>query len=642
MLSNLNSRLTKTNEQHTNLITQIQTQNSFSTSQVIPLKLEITRLQQELDAITSHSNAMEEQLNARSSALATARNEHAKELRLVQTQSDEKQWELEKRDRDLSSTKRHFELAQSEIERMRNVLHQKECVFIEQREMMEQDLNKERELVSLKEQAMLLARDQRDAAVQELNDIRAIAQEAAEREGRLESELESRLRDEIENAVRLIKEEEEGKRAILADRLRAAEQEKKTLEEDVLSKSPLKRRRMIQGAATPLAITDGSDGPLSLTDLYTRLAETEDELRAEQHENKKLKIIIDRIHRDVAAKTPIFQQKQIELENALEELDENRERLDHARREVVDIRADNHDLELKNQEMERECKEMKRENHDLALQVQRLLQRGMSEGMTDDSVTFDSIKTLQEQNQKLLRNHHAMSEKITELESHINNNPEKIELDQLKEEVVNLREEREKQSKLVAGIVHQRDLYRALVAKNDAALVENDAGSQLALADARAEQLPTLEAKNRELVEESSKLRADVSTFKYEKEALEGRLARVDAHAEELTTSNERMRGELTAANSTIARMEADVSQYRGRCERLEASLDAMKDEKESEASRRNRMEELNSKLQTHLDGARSTLAKHQQQFESVSYPLCYLLRCRVLCSLFIATVPIF
>lgn len=131
-----------------------------------------------------------------------------------------------------------------------------------------------------------------------------------------------------------------------------------------------------------------------------------------------------------------------------------------------------------------------------------------------------------------------------------------------------------------------------------------------------------LEAKNRELVEESAKLRADVSTFKYEKDALESRLARIDAHADELTASNERMRGELTAANATIARMEADVSHYRGRCERMEVSLDAMKDEKESEVSRRNRMEELNSKLQTHLDGARATLAKHQQQLESVSCPL--------------------
>ena len=615
------SRLTKTNEQHTNLIAQIQTQNSFSTSQVIPLKLEITRLQQELDAVTSHSNHIEEQLSTKSHALVEARNELSKEIRLLQTLSDEKQWELEKRDREISSTRRHFELAQAEIERMRNAIHEKECYFIEQREMLEQDLNKERELVSLKEQAMLLARDQRDSAVEELKDIRALAQDAAQRESRLETEMESRLRSEVENAVKLIKEEEEGKRVVLVDRLRMAEDEKKRLEEDVLNKrTPSKRRRMIGDGQSPLLITDGFDGEkLGITDLYSRLAEAEDDLRAEQHENKKLKIIIDRIHRDVASKTPIFHQKQLELENALEELDVLKDRLDYARTEVVDIRADNQDLELKNQQMERESRELKRENKDLALQVQRLLQQGTSQGI-DDSVTFDSIQTLQEQNQKLLRDHHSMSEKIADLEGHINNNPEKIELDKLKEEVVNLREEREKQSKLVAGIVHQRDLYRALVAKNDASFVESEAGNALAIADEKAEQLPLLEAKNRELVNESAKLRADLSSLKYEKESLEGRLARVDAHAEELTTSNDRMRGELTAATSTMARLEADVSQYRGRCERLEASLDAMKDEKESEASRRSRMEELNSKLQTHLDGARSTLAKHQQQFESVRF----------------------
>ena len=546
-------------------------------------------------------------------------------MQFLKSQSDERQWELEKRDREVSSTRRHFELAQAELERMRNVMHEKECQFIEQREMMERDLNKERELVLLKEQVMVLAKDQRDTALEELKSIKVMAAEAAEREGRLESEMESRLKVEVENAVRLIKQEEEGKRVVIADRLRAAEEEKMRLEEDVLNTStPLKRRRLIAGATVPLAITEGSeDGPLSLTDLYTRLAETEDDLRAEQHENKKLKIIIDRIHRDVASKTPIFQQKQLELENALEELDENRERLDHARREVVDLRADNHDFELKNQEMENECRELKRENHDLALQVQRLLQRGMGQGTGDDSVTFDSIQTLQEQNQKLLRDHRSMSDKIQTLESHINNNHEKLELDQMKEEIVNLRDEREKQLKLVAGIVHQRDLYRALVAKNDAALVQSEGGNQLALVDARAEQLPLLEVKNRELVEEAAKLRADVSTFKYEKEALESRLARIDAHAEELTSSNERMRGEITAANATMARMEADLNQSRGRCERMQISLDAMKDEKESETSKRNRMEELNSKLQMHLDGARSTLAKQQQQFESVRYMMC-------------------
>ena len=66
---------------------------------------------------------------------------------------------------------------------------------------------------------------------------------------------------------------------------------------------------------------EDDSGPLSLTDLYTRLAQTEDELRTEKHECQKLKILINRIHRDVAAKTPIFHQKQLELESALEKLD---------------------------------------------------------------------------------------------------------------------------------------------------------------------------------------------------------------------------------------------------------------------------------------------------------------------------------
>jgi nucleoprotein TPR len=108
-------------------------------------------------------------------------------------------------------------------------------------------------------------------------------------------------------------------------------------------------------------------------------------------------------------------------------------------------------------------------------------------------------------------------------------------------------------------------------------------------------------------------------------EALEGRLARVDAHADELTTSNERLRGELTAANATVARMTIDVSHYTGKCERFEASLEAVKGERDSESRGRNQLEELNNKLQTHLEAARSELARKQQQFETVSV-ICFCL----------------
>jgi nucleoprotein TPR len=436
------------------------------------------------------------------------------------------------------------------------------------------------------------------------------------------NEIQSRLDEDIENAVKEVREANQEKIEQLEQRLRTAEEAKRRIEEDILNKStPLRRRRRIEGGERPLAITAGGnggdvsmledDGPLSLTDLYTRLAETEDDLRAEQHENKKLKILIERIHRDVAAKTPIFHQKQLELESALEELDEMKERLDYARREITDTRSDNQDLEAKKQQMEREVNGLKRENVELASQVQSLLQRRAAE--SGDVITFCDIQTIQSQNQELVRQHNSMREKIQELESQ----DDKIELDQLRTEIVTLREEREKQANLVAGIVHQRDLYRALVAKNDASGI--DGADQLTFADARAEQLPLIEARNRDLTEEVTKLRADVSSFNREKEALEGRLKCLESINNDLTGSNHRLNGDLVAARAEAARSKIDAKHYQDRCDRLAVSLEDIKSEMDSLSVGKKRAEELYTQTQTNLDVARSELAKKEQAYRDAT-----------------------
>ena len=213
-----------------------------------------------------------------------------------------------------------------------------------------------------------------------------------------------------------------------------------------------------------------------------------------------------------------------------------------------------------------------------------------------------------------------MTDKIAELEDKIRNDPDAIELTSLRSEVSSLRDERERQATLVAGIVHQRDLYRALVAKNDAPLVAHEESGQdkLVLMDARVEQLPLIEARNHDLAEEVAKMKAEVSCCKHEQVALEGRLARVDAHANELTTSNERLRGELITANATVARLEIDISHYKGRTERLENSLAMVKSECESESRRKAQAEDLLSKTQAHLETVRGELAKKEQQYQQV------------------------
>ena len=300
------------------------------------------------------------------------------------------------------------------------------------------------------------------------------------------------------------------------------------------------------------------------------------------------------------------------------------ERLEYARREYTDIRSDNQDLELQNGKLERECASWKQENVDLATQVQGLLQRRAAQA--GDFVSFDGIATLQKQNQQLLRDHRSMSTKIEELEEKLKNDPDVMELNSLRAEVGSLREERETQAKLVAGIVHQRDLYRASVAKNDAPLLlAQDGGTattdqQLALIDARAEQLPLIEARNRDLVDEVAKWKAEVSSSKHEREALEVRLARITAHADEMTTSNERLRGDLTTAKATAARLEIDVSHYQGQVERLEMSLGMAKSENESESRRRTELEGLLGKTESHLETVRCELAKKEQQYQQVSH----------------------
>jgi len=616
------SRLAKSNERYSTLLTQTQTENSLSTSSVIPLKLELTRLQQELDALTAHTNYIEGELASKNDNISNLRSNHSMEVRNLRKELDRVQLELSSKDRDLESARSSGDHTSAEVEKLRKKLYDKEVEFSNERETLLQDLNKERELVSLKEQRMLLAEDQKESLLREVEELKALAKEATEEAATQAEEYHAKLKEDINNAVATVKEEERLRREALEDRLKTAEEAKRRMEDDILNTStPLKRRRRIEGGLTTLSITEGGeeDGPLSLTDLYAHLAETEDELRATQHKNKKLEIILGKIHRDIAEKTPLYLQQKIELQNTLEELEETKDRLNHARREVADIRADLEDVELKNKQVERECLSLQRENKDLASQVQSLLRsRSSSDDImdVDDNVTFDSVEKLQEQNQKLLQDHHSMRDKIQELEEHINTNPEKLELDELKSEVVGLREEREKQTKAIAGIVHQRDLYRALVAKNDASSLGNGE-DQLAVADSRAELLPSIESKSRALVEEVGKLRAEVSGYKHEKEDLESRLARIDSHADELTSSNERLRSELISANSTVARMEIDVSHFRGRCERLENSLEAIKMERDSETNGKNRMEELNTKLQDHLEIARNELAKKEQQHQS-------------------------
>ena len=517
------ARLAKSNEGYQSTIAAMTTEHSKSSSEAVPLRMRVKRLESELDAVGAHCTYLEGELDAANGAAASLRSGHGAEVRSMRAEADSLRLSLEQRERELQSARMSSKHAGSEVERLQLRIYDLERAHTDARQKLENDLDKERDVVALKEQKAALLAEQNEALQRELDSVKRSAAEIASEGDAKVAEARGRIRDEVEEATARIREEEGARREDLERRLADATEARARMEEDVLASSPA--RRIAAGPAgmgSPPVVGAGNlltDGePLSLTDLYSRLAATEDDLRSSQHENKKLVILMERIHRDIAAKTPLFRQRQVELESALEELEEANERLDHARREASDARADNSDLEMRLGSLERENGELARSARDLASQVQSLLRRRAAE--SGDVVTFDDVSGMQAQNERLLKEHHAMSSKISELEKRIEEDPATIEAARLKAEVVSLREEREKQSKLVAGIVHQRDLYRALVAKND------EGEGQLTLADERARDLPAMEMRNRDLAEETSKLRADANALTHERDALHQRLAR--------------------------------------------------------------------------------------------------------------------
>ena len=531
----------------------------------MPLKLLVRRLEQELDAVTSHTNYLDGELSNRNETIASLKREYSTESRALWSELDVARLTLERTERDLASARLVNDQTTRDVENLQGRIRDAKLEHSSMREMLERDLDKERELSALKEQRTLLAEDRCAAMNREMAELKQLAREATEGAAQAE-ETRARLADAIDDAVRTAREEESGKLADAEERLRQATEAKERMEEIIMDGGSSRRRpRMIEG------------------------------------------------------------NQQMKRDSALEGSDVANERLHYDRREVTDIRADNQHLEMLNVRLERECSKLRRENVDLATQVQSLLQRRCAES-AGHMVSFDNITSLQQQNQYLLRDHHSMTDKIAELEDKIRNDPNAIELTSLRlEEVSSLRDEREKQATLVAGIVHQRDLYWALlVAKNDAPLVghEGSGQDQLALVVARAEQLPLIEARNHDLEEKVAKWKAEISCCKHKQVALEGRLARVDAHANELTTSNERLRGELITANATVARLEIDISHYKGKTERLENSLAMVKSECESESRRKTQAEELLSKTQAHLETVRGELARKEQQYQQVS-PVC-------------------
>ncbi|XP_008561192.1 nucleoprotein TPR [Microplitis demolitor] len=226
---------------------------------------------------------------------------------------------------------------------------------------------------------------------------------------------------------------------------------------------------------------------LSLTQIYTQLMDTVNELTVEREENERLKSQMEVILRELEERAPILQQQREEYSVALSNVSTLTNQLD-------ELLAQNNQMQESHDEAKRIAKHLTRENQklktelsDLARQVCFLLKEvqesrtGNTVPMNMDSsmdadlassdliskklVTFKDIEELQETNQKLLAVVRSLSSRQEEIEratDDVTNGEVKEKLDRYADQIAEMQAAQERQTKMVENLMRQKDMYKTM------------------------------------------------------------------------------------------------------------------------------------------------------------------------------------
>lgn len=446
-----------------------------------------------------------------------------------------------------------------------------------------------------------------------VKELQSLLEQATEQYGALESEY-GQLKQQHEETI-------------AEDTARIQELEKELDRANELLKN-IKQERLDQAveqlAPTAAIASRVLKKGLSLTQIYTQLVDATNELALEREENERMKSQMDVILRELEEKAPTLQQQREELELALE----NNATL---ATQLEEINAENNRLREAADEFDRIAKHHTRENMrlkselaDLARQVCFLLKelqdsRGSgtintsgdfstametelssSQIISKKLVTFRDIEELQENNQKLLSIVRTLSSRQEEIEratDEINTGEMKEKLDQYLEQMADMQAAMDRQTKMVDGLVRQRDMYKNMYQQSlkqsdapagketlestekDETRPKNDEESteinkSVEVSAEEKEMMKTLEKKAEEFEKKWKQVSDEYETYKKEKAAHERMVGeevdRLRKEAEGNSTRCCRLKAQLDTANERFGLLQANVASYKSQIKTLE------------------------------------------------------------------------
>jgi len=328
------SRVEKSNATLNTNLAQMKSQYKCTASSVLPLRLELERSQKDVASLTKHVKWLESELESRISHVKILKSSHSEQLVKLKTEMDTVQSENDSLHSLASSLKSDFEQLQSCNNKLRNDLRHNELDYDDAL------CSKDEEIASSKRMTLLL----KDKSEQIEHRFDSASKDGIKLKNRLDEV--SRERDDIrkqmdEEKFQCVKEmsERDDITSDLNKKLIKSEEVCEKLQKDLNLLLPFSNNNETdsQHLRTAIVVRRSDDleeprPPTTLTDILDRLATTEDKLRDETMEKRRLELYVERMKVDFESKDPLIQQLRREYKLAKQVVEDTNNKLLNALR----------------------------------------------------------------------------------------------------------------------------------------------------------------------------------------------------------------------------------------------------------------------------------------------------------------------
>ncbi|KAH0533753.1 nucleoprotein TPR [Cotesia glomerata] len=592
-------------------------------SREMNLEYKEKRLDQERTLTAQQISALEIELSKRSMELQATRAEASSRALLTDTRLAQRDEEL----RICNETLTQLREANSTLQRRCDELNQKvedqRSHELSMHSSYREEIGAQTRLADLYKGMADEANSKAEEFTNAVKELQDLLEQATEQYGALETE----CGQQKINYEELISQKDE-KIAEMTKELEQANELLKSIKQERLDQAV--EQLAPTAATTSRILKKGS----SLTQIYTSLVDTVNELTLEREENERLKSQMDVILRELEERAPILQQQREEYSVALSNVATLTNQLD-------ELLAQNNQMQESHDEAKRIAKHLTRENQklktelsDLARQVCFLLKEvqesrtgntvpiNMDSSMDADLassdliskklVTFKDIEELQETNQKLLAVVRTLSSRQEEIEratDDVASGEVKEKLDRYAEQIAEMQASQERQTKMVESLMRQKDMYKSMYQQ-----ALNKTGKEI---DNEEEEPMEQEEKNTCEGEVADKNKKIVEENKDKIKALESKLAETEIKLKQTSDEYEIYKKEKAAHERMLGeeierlRKEAEINSTR--CCRLKVQLDSSQERfnllQANVATYKSQIKSLEERCANYS----TTIAKHEQ-----------------------------